>query len=184
MALGKFQRPTRAPGAAAPGKIWKGIKSAQPREPLIHVGSYRLCVTECTRGYNQGNDTHSFKVKFKIVALHTPSTNHKVGDEVSMVYLISGKSLAVNAPRIKSFVMAASGFATDESYDEFDPEGDFIDACMGAANSYSEQGITIIGALVDCDVRRGNDVLDPNGAATGDYYRECKWTLVEEQGAG
>jgi hypothetical protein len=71
--------------------------------------------------------------------------------------------------------MSAAGFESEASFDVFDPEGGFIEACVGAANTYSEQGMTIVGRLVDCEVRRGNTT--PDGA---DYYREFSWAVVPD----
>lgn len=178
MALGKFNRPATtasAPAGAKKKSRYAGIAAAQPRDPMPHVGVYRFRVLECVEGCNPGTNVESFKTTLEIVDLEEPNEHHKRGQRVTMVQLISGPSSVFGLPRTKSFVMAAAGYADEGEYDAFDPDGGFIDSCVGASNEYAKRGDTIVGRLVDCLVSRGN--ATPAG---DDYYREFTWQPVDD----
>jgi hypothetical protein len=175
--IGKFAKP--AAGARPPAKKqsrYKGITAATPRDPMPHVGEYRLRVLEVAEGHNPGTGSDSYKVQFAIVAMNEDNDKHAIDDVVSMIQLVSGKAAQSGLSRTKAFVIAAAGFESEEDYDAFDPDGAFIDATTGVQNEYSERGDTLIGRLVDCQVTRGNTTKD--GA---DYYREYAWAAVDEQ---
>lgn len=184
MALGKFKSPGTA--AKAPPKKaasrYAGVSASAPRDPMPHVGEYRFRVVACDEGHNPGKGRDSFKAKLEIVELDKRAAeNHAVGDVVVMLQFVSGNGAQAGLGRVKSFIMAAGGFETEEEYDAFDPDGLFIEACTGAANEYSERGETVVGRLVDCKVTRGNDCKDKDGVPTGDYYRDFAWAIVPEE---
>lgn len=182
MSFGKFQRPTGAASAPAQKKKsrYAGIQAAQPRDPMPHAGAYRFRVLECSEGTNPGKGTDSFKAKLEVVTIYDPTNHaHKVGDKVAFIQLVSGKGGPAGLARAKAFVMAAAGFEDEAAYDEFDPDGEFIDAQVGASNKFSEQGMSIVGALLDCEVLRGN--ATPDGT---DYYRDFAWGVVPEAEQG
>jgi len=139
------------------------------------VGDYRFRVVGCAEGNNPGTGNDSFKVSLEVVDSDGTDA-FKSGDEGVAVFIISGKGAQAGLSRVKSFVMAAAGYAIDDEgdYDEFDPEGDFIDSCTGAQNSFSEMG-GVDGRLVDCRVTRGGPTPD------GDYYREYSWEPVDDK---
>ncbi len=190
MAVGKFGNKAAAPGkfGAKPGAAkappppakkksrYAGIPSAAPRDPMPHVGEYRLRVIGNTAGHNEGTGTDSYKSSLEIVGLDEKAAeNHAEGDQVIVVQLTSGKAAKAGLPRVKAYVMAAAGYETDEEYDAFDPEGEFIDSTEGQANQYSAADLTIVGRLVDCKVTRGKNTPDGD-----DYYREFHWSVVPE----
>jgi hypothetical protein len=180
MTIGKFK--AAGAGAARPPvkkkSRYAGIKAAAPKDPIPHVGLYRLRVIEKEQGHNAGKGTDSYKTKFEIVELHDEDAakHHNVGDVVIVFQLISGKAAVAGLPRVKSQVMAEAGYEDEDEYDAFDPDGLFIDATTGATNEYSEAGLTTIGRLVDCQVTRGNATPDGH-----DYYREYAWGVVPEE---
>lgn len=177
--LGKFKKPA-AGSKPLPGKKksrYAGIKAASPKDPIPHVGAYRLRVLEKEQGHNPGKGTDSYKTKFEIVDLDdVAEKSHSVGDTVIVFQLISGKAATAGLPRVKSQIMAEAGFESEEGYDVFDPEGLFIDASVGTVNEFSEAGLTTIGRLVDVTVTRGNTMQDGT-----DYYREFAWAVVPEE---
>jgi hypothetical protein len=183
--LGQFKRPTAA-AAAPPGKgrapvkrksRYAGITADVPRDPMPEVGEYILKVVECTEGVNPGTGTESFKATFEVV----DGTNeaHAAGDQVVAVFLLTGKGGPSGLPRVKSLVMAAAGYESEDEFNAFDPDGEFIDACTGAVNAYSEAGLGIAGRYVFAEVKRGKDVVR-DGVPTGDYYREFSWGVVAD----
>ncbi len=190
-----FNRPTSAPqGAPATGGAppaprpntparpgparvsrWAGVTSAEPRDPMPRVGVYRFRVLSCEQGFNPGKGTESFKCHLQVVGAMDGSED-PAGHECVIVELLSGKAMQSGMARTKAFIVAASGYEDDASYDAFSSDGGHIDAVLGAANGYSSQ--TIVGRLVDCRVSRGKPVnpADPGG----DYYRTYEWCPVPE----
>jgi hypothetical protein len=175
MALGKFTKPPVGGKPSGRKSKYSGITAAQPRDPMPGVGLYRFRVLSCEEGHNPGKGTDSFKCRLQIVDLEEHNTQHKVGQTVFYLQLVSGPAGPSGLARVKTFVMAAAGFGSESAYDEFDPDGGFIDAITGVANGYSDAAETFIGRLVDCSVSRGNTT--PDGT---DFYREYAWAVVPE----
>ena len=173
-----------APKGKAKEKRFAG-EFEEPREKMPHAGEYRFCVDRIEEGYNEEKDTKSFKAYLRIVDLDGDEAraNHKVGEIVMIPWVVEGsKSAKRNRGRVKAFVARAAGYDANEEYVEFDPDGDFIESLTGEANAYSEAELTIVGRFVDCEVMKGNDVVDKEtGEKTGDYYREYKWTAFDEE---
>ena len=176
-----FKKPATA-AKPAPGRKsrYAGVKAAQPRPPMPHAfaGTYRFRIEGCEEGHNPGKGTQSYKVTLAIVAMADREGNelanntfHNVGDTVNAIFMLT---TAAGLSRVKAFVIAGSGFSEEEAFDAFDPEGEFIDATVGAKNDFSEKGLTIVGRLVDCVVTRGNATPE------GDYYREYAWGVVPD----
>ena len=174
---GKFNKPAvKAAGAKAVKKSrYAGIAAAAPRDPMAHVGTYRFRVLTCEEGHNPGKGTDSFKSTHEIVDLDEEAAkHHKIGDVVFFTQRIGGNGASSGLARVKAFIMSAAGFEDEAEYDAFDPAGEYIDACTGTANEYSDKGI-VIGRVVDCMVSRGNATADGQ-----DYYREYAWAVVED----
>jgi hypothetical protein len=177
MTIGQFNKSKPAANAKAPPKPrsrWAGVKAAQPRDSFPHAGTYRFRVVSCEEGFNPGTNNASFKAHLEIVAQADGQTMHADGDTVLALFMLS---TAAGQSRAKSFVIAASGHEDEASYDEFDPDGEFIDAVLGHANARSADAASFAGRLVDCRVSKGKDTGD------GDYYREYEWSVVEVQDA-
>ncbi len=153
---------------------YSGIKASEPKDNMPTCGDYRFRVSNVVEGYNEEEDRESFKITLEVVDSDGSDAN-KPGDSVFVVFITSGKGGRFGLERVKSFVMAAAGYDDDDedAYDEFDPEGDFIDSCTGTANDFSDMG-GVTGRLVECRVTRGNATPD------GDYYREYKWAPVDD----
>jgi hypothetical protein len=169
MGIGKFNKP--AAGARPPAKKksrYAGIKAAQPRDPMPHVGEYIFRVLEVAEGHNPGKGTDSHKKTLEIVELDG-TDQHAVGDSVVVIDLINGKGGPAGLGRVKAFTMAAAGFEDEEAYDAFDPDGEYID-------STCTEGGPLTGRLVACKVTRGNTVPDST-----DYYRVYAWAPVGEE---
>jgi hypothetical protein len=147
--------------------------------PHAFPGVYRFRVDGCEEGHNPGKGTQSYKIALTIVGMADREGNelqsnsfHHVGDTVNAIFMLT---TAAGLSRVKSFVVASSGFVDEEQYDAVDPDGEFIEATVGAKNDFSEKGFTIVGRLVDCEVTRGNATPE------GDYYREYAWGVVAEE---
>jgi hypothetical protein len=180
---GKFNKP--AAGARPPAKKksrYGGIKAAAPKDPIPHMGTYRFRVAGIEEGYNEGKSTTSYKVSLELVLLDDRAEkHHSVGDTVVIPWVVDGaKNAQTNRGRVKAFVINAGGFESEEEYDSFDADGEFIDATTGVENAFS--AYTLIGRLVDAEVKRGNDVIDSKtNTPTGDYYREYAWEVVDDE---
>jgi hypothetical protein len=180
MAIGNFSKlPAKGAAGARPVPARKsryaGLKAMAPRDPMPREGEYRFEVVSCEEGYNKGTGNESFKAHLLVKECEGEEANNG-GDRVVFIQLITGKSGEFGLGRVKSFVMAAAGYADEAEYDSYDPDGEFIDACVGKMNAYSARGDTIVGRSVLCRVSRGK--ATPDGA---DYYREFEWAAVEAQ---
>lgn len=188
MAFGdKFNRSAPAkPAAQVGGKRrskYGGVKAAEPRDPVPFPGIYRFRVVSVEEGHNRGRGTDSFKVSLEICQTLGDEVLDKPGDTVSAFWLTSGPAGPSGLSRVKSFVMAAAGYDDESEYDAFDPDGEFIDACAGQRNEYADAGLTIVGRYVDCEVTRGNPVVDRDTKEVKigrdgkpDFYREFAWS--------
>jgi hypothetical protein len=125
------------------------------RDPMPDVGTYRFRLVSCEEATNPGTMKESIKIHV------VPVT--KVGSEYEE-----------GAQMLCLFMRTTAGFDSAEEYDAFDPDGEFIDSCMGVANEYSEAGATVVGRLVDCVVTRGKDT------GNGDWYRQYQWSVTPE----
>lgn len=179
--LGKFKKPAAAAGGAAraPAKRkskYAGVDAATPRDPMPHVGDYCFRVIDCVEGQNPGTGTESFKISLEVVLCDDGNEFHKLGDSCIAVFLTSGKGGPSGLSRVKSFVMAAAGYESEDEYNAFDPDGLFIETITGAAGTeYADAGMGIAGRLVYCTVTRGKTIPDST-----DYYREYAWGIVPE----
>jgi hypothetical protein len=183
MAFGNF-KPKAPEALARPAKKsrYKGIKSAQPKPPIPHAGDYRFQILQCEEGFNDGEQTHSYKITVGFVEVRQGP--HKVGEVATIPLVVEGsKAAAKNLQRLKAIFVAASGFESDEQYDAFDPSGHLFDVCAGTAESDNTMVCyTVVGRLFDCRISRGNDVKNKEtGIPTGDYYREYAPSVVSEE---
>ena len=171
MAIGQFSKKPAANAASKPVKKsrYAGVKAMAPRDPMPTAGEYRFVVLACEEGYNPGTGNESFKATLQVEESEGLEAN-KAGDSCVFIQLVSGGSGQFGLARVKSFVMAAAGYEDEAEYDAYDPEGEFIDACTGKANAYSERGESIVGRKVLCRVTKGKPT--PDGL---DYYREFEW---------
>lgn len=174
-AVGKAAAAKAAPRKAPRKSRYAGVAAAAPRDPMLNVGKYRLRVVSCEEGSNPGTGAESFKSHVEIVEIFGGGEGFLVGDVAFLCQSISGKGAQAGLGRVKAYVMAAAGFEED-AFDEMDPDGEFIDACVGEANQFAGQ--TIDGRLVDVTVTRGRDRDD------GDWYREYAWSIVPEEEQG
>lgn len=155
---GKFNRPApAAPKSPAKKSRYAGIEAAQPRDPMPTVGLYRFRVLDCVEGVNPGKGTESFKIFIEVVESEGAEAL-EAGRQATIVFLVTGKGGPSGLARTKSFIMAAAGFEDEDEYNQFDPDGLFIEACTGKVNDFSS--LTIKGRLLDCQVSRGNPVRE------------------------
>lgn len=171
MAIGKFSKP--AAGARPPAKKksrYAGIKAAQPRDGMPHVGEYIFRVGLIEEGHNPGKGSDSHKKTLTIADLDdTGREHHTEGDNVMVVDIINGKGGPSGLGRVKAFTMAAAGYEDEDEFDAFDPDGEFIDASCAEGGPLTDR-------LVACKVTRGNTTADGN-----DYYRVYAWSVVPEE---
>jgi hypothetical protein len=178
MAIGHFSKKpaanaaTKPPAPVAKKSRYAGLKAMSPREPMPEVGTYRFRVLSCTESKNPGNGNESFKAYLEVVESEGPKAN-PVGASVMALQMLGTDW---QAGRVKSFIMAAAGFSDEEAYNAFDPEGLFVDACIGYANEFSAQGMNVNGRLVDCRVS-----VDKMFADGSDFFRAYEWAPVEDQ---
>jgi hypothetical protein len=170
MAIGKFNRGGGGGKPAAPVKKksrYAGIKE-RDRDPMPDVGQYRFRIISAEEATNPGTMKESVKVHVKPVEV--VGNEYHEGAQMLCLFMRTTAGLA----EFKRCMRFAAGFEDVDAYDAFDPEGDFLDACVGVANEFSEAGVTVIGRLVDCTVTRGKDT------GAGDWYRQYQWAVVPE----
>jgi hypothetical protein len=93
---------------------------------------------------------------------------------------VSDRAISAGGPRVKAQIMAFAGYESDAEYDEFDPEGDFIQACGGETGMLYADGSPIpenplAGAYAWVQVTRGKDTSDGT-----DWYRNLVWSIASE----
>jgi hypothetical protein len=137
---------------------------------MLEIGDYRIRIVSNEEGFNPGTQNSSYKGHWQIEDIRSGGGGHEIGDSVVMVQSITATGMS----QIKAYVRHAAGYETEAEYDEFDPDGEFIDATTGEANEYSDRGETIDGRLVDVKVTRGKTRDD------GDWYRNYAYTVVPE----
>jgi hypothetical protein len=179
------------PGGARPAAggrkpFYAGMKSAKQRPPFPCVGVYRFELLRCEEGYNEGNNCQSFKVFLKIIDMvecevdSRGQPKHKIGEEVMVSFRTTGNGSQAGRDRLKAFVVGIAGYANDDEYDAFDPDGLYIEALTDVANDYHAEFKNSAGRLVDCQVVRGGARKDKDGNLTGEYFTDYKWTVVED----
>lgn len=151
---------------------YAGIQAAGSRDPYPNPGEYVLLVESMTESHNPGKGTESVKITLEVVESEGDGAQDK-GDRVFVSERVVGPGSAPGLSRLKSFVMAAAGFDDEEEYDAFDPNGEFIEACLGASNAFSGDDRLAVGRMVACRVSRGRDLQDGS-----DYYRNYDWSPI------
>lgn len=175
MALTKTtSKPVTRPARPARKSRYAGIQARGSYDPYPNVGEYIFRVTQITEGGNPAKGTETVKVTLEVLESEGEHA-HQKGDTVFFSERTSGAGSQQGLSRIKAFMMAAAGFEDEEQYDEFDPEGFFIEACLGAENEYSGDDRTATGRLIGCKVSRGKDT--PDGS---DFYRNYVWSVVDQ----
>jgi hypothetical protein len=169
--VGKFNKPGAGAAARPPVKKksrYAGIKEGKERDPMPEVGKYRFRIVSVEEAQNPGTMKESVKVH--VVPVELVGNEYQEGAQMLCLFMRTTAGLA----EFKRCIRTAAGFDEVEAYDAFDPDGEFLDSCVGVQNEYSEAGATVLGRLVDCDVKRGKATGD------GDYYRNYHWTVVPE----
>lgn len=152
---------------------YAGIQAAGARDPYPNCGEYVLRVESMVESFNPGKGTDSVKVTFEVVE-STGKEAQAPGDRVFVSERVSGPGSPAGLSRLKSLVMAAAGFDDEAEFDDFDEDGEFIEACLGASNKYSKDDRLAPGRLVAVRVSRGRDL--PDGS---DFYRNYDWSPIE-----
>lgn len=167
MALGQFKKGAApaSKGESASKSKWIGVKPAQPRDPIIHAGEYRLRVVRSELGRTK----EYLKAVFEVIDQAPGQTLHEKGDEVVVLFRMVDD--AGQSRRMALFV-AAAGYSDFSEFLEADKDGS-----LSAVTDQFERGddSPFTGRLVDVRVRRGKDKGD------GDYFREFEWMPVAEE---
>lgn len=161
---------------AAPKKQSKyaGIKAAATRDPMPPEGKYIFAIDSLTESRNRKNGNESVKVAVRAA---WSSDERLVGNSYTLVFLTNGTAGEMGLGRLKAMIIAGAGFHDEESYDAFDPYGEFIAACTGEVNERAnDENLVTGGRLIYCDVARGNPTKDGR-----DYYREYAWSPVDQE---
>lgn len=181
--VGTLPAAARVPQPAQAGR-YNGVKAATNKYPMPHPGDYLLQVIETYEKESEKSGMY-FHADFEILESSQPL--NPAGSKCTALQGTNpGKQFKVGGPKVKAFVMAAAGFDDEGAYNEFDPEGQFIDACNGVANRVYTDGTPIVsnplaGRLVRSSVSMGNPVLDKKTQQpTGDFYREHSWQPVAD----
>lgn len=173
-----FRKPAPRPAAPPQRKSkYAGTQASTPRPPLLGSGdaieaNYRVRVLGAEEGENPGTGNQSYKLQIEIVASENEA--HPEGSASTVVFMIGGRGAAAGKSRVKSCVMGVLGYALEQEdeYDQFDPDGECIDATTGVKNAYSD--VPFIGRIVDVYVRRGKET----SPGSGEHYHEYTWSPV------
>jgi hypothetical protein len=187
MAINKFQKPENTAsnqtaaaaaaggGAAASGR-YAGLKAAGGnRTPMPVEGSYVFRFVRAVEELGKKSRNYNYQIFLQIVEILAGGVSHKVGDVVKFLQVTSGGGALIGGGKVKAAIMAFAGFTSETEYDAFDPEGKFMEACIGASNSFKADAASMVGRLARGLVTRGSD--DGNG----DWYREYAWNVVPEE---
>lgn len=166
---------SKVPARQARKSRYAGIKASEGRDPYPNVGEYLFNVAEMVEGHNPGKGASSVKLTLEVVESEGEHAQ-EAGERVFVSERVSGNGSPAGLARVKSFVMAAAGFEDEDEFDEFDPDGLFIEACLGESNDYSDHERLVVGRQVFCKVTRGREIPDSGG----DFFRNYAWTPVEE----
>lgn len=173
--MSKFnQKPKPATAAGAPKSRWGAGRPKDQREPIVHVGVYRMRVEAMLDQRNPGTGKESVKVQCSVIGLdETGALHHKADDTVAMLFMKTPAGI----DELKRFCCAAAGYDDFDAYEAgCDPELSFplLDASLGLRTELPE-GWTLIGRLFDVAVTRGKDRED------GDYYRNFTFAAVADE---
>jgi hypothetical protein len=183
----KFNR-TNAPTTPKPPPAQRarygGIQAAAPRDPMPAEGIYKVRVDAFEEGQLvQGKDTQSVRLTIGVLESQgsRPGVDaDPVGAALFIPFRVAGAGATQGKGRMKAFIVAASGFEDEESYDAYDPEGFGIDALLGYAAPEPYAGKTLVGREVYLEVTRGNKIKDRDtGLETGEYFMNYAWAPVE-----
>jgi hypothetical protein len=116
----------------------------------FELGKFRTTFVDCSEA-----EGGSFKVTFK-----GTGKDKKIGERI--VWLSTkGKALHVSAGRAKALCMALVGAEDEETYDEFDPHGEFI------------------GAILPYDAEAASEYMTENGKAKSAEKAQAKLESAE-----
>lgn len=157
------------------GSRWAGVTSQADRTPIIAAGKY----TAKHKGGKIKNESGEWAViTFEVVESDGADATAP-GEEAIMLQGL-GDRYNIGAGKVKAYVMALIGCPSDDAYDEFDEDGEFLDAMLGEENDRSEEAKSYLDTEIEFTVRRGKEIVK-DGKPTGDYYREFSWVTNEPQ---
>jgi hypothetical protein len=139
-------------------------------------GKYRVRFVDCAEG-----EGGAFKTTFAGCG-----KDAKVGERIQW-FSTKGKSLHVSAGRVKAMCMALVGAEDEETYDAFDPHGEFISAIMpydaeaaaeylveaGKAKSTEKAQAKLESTEITIKVTRGSDKDD------GGFFRNAAFSAAD-----
>lgn len=165
---------------------YSGVKSHAGQHPTPAPGEYILKVLRTYETTNPGRGNRpTYHADFEVIDCK-PSTGQMInppGSTVSFIQVVGGNSALTGPPRVKAFVMAATGFETEEEYNQMDPLGNFINATAGARGMTYPDGSPIVdnplgGVYVACEVSLGNPIMR-DGQPTGGYFPNYSWAPAQ-----
>lgn len=171
--------PQAAKKAEPPKSIYAGINTDVLRDPMLDPGKYRLRVLSAEERVNPQDEAKRTVITHFEVA-ETYEGNMKPGAKGATVFAVTGsKAAPYNRARLKAQMAACVGIELFQ-YDEFDPDGMFLEACLGYSNDRSvEIESAFLGREVLVTVTLGSPCKDKDGKLTGDHFREYAWEPVE-----
>lgn len=160
---------------------YAGVQANNGRFPQPQPGKYlfKVLKTYETRNPGKGQRT-TYHADMEVVTVDPHgSLLNAPGSIVSFIQIVDGTSASMGPPRVKAFVIAATGFDTEEDYNQMDPAGQFMNATAGAPGMVYPDGSPIVqnplgGVFVAATVSQGKPVLK-NGAPTGEFYADFAW---------
>lgn len=180
-----FERPSKSSnkgskGSKKPAKResrWAGVepRDASEHPDALEVGFYRCrCISNEER-YSEKSSADYWHAGVEVVfADDKNNCGTEVGTECNMIFATSGKGGRFGMQDIKAYVVALAGYGDFEAYAKYDSDGEMIDALIGHDNSFSEAAESMIGRLIDIEVKRGRD--DDKGS----FFRNYVFYAVED----
>lgn len=189
MTLANFKRNTTpASTSAAPAKPLKqakarygGITATAPKPDFPTYGSYCFEILNFEEGeLIEGKDTQSVRLTVKVIESEGDEAQ-PAGTECFVAFRVQGGGATAGKGRMKAFIVAASGFADEEAYNAYDPDGFGIDALLGYAAPAPYAGTSLVGRRVFCEVAKGNEMRDrETKKPTGQFFSEYTWAPAED----
>ena len=161
-----------------------GIEPEEAKDPFPEKGKFRFRVVSFEEGIvREHDDVQNVRLTVEIVSTKSKELKECVGENRFVPFRVRGRGAKMGKGRMKAFIVAAAGYATNAEYDAIDPHGYMIEAFLGYRGKRHKEfkGHTLVGRLVDCVVMQGNEMIDQEtGQPTGEFFMNYAWSPVAD----
>jgi hypothetical protein len=168
---GKVKKPVKRKAVSK----YAGVAAAEAQEPFLPVGRHQVRVIQTYEKVSEKSNALHFHAKVEIIATLTEGV--ELGN-YKWLQGVDGKWARGGPGRVKAFVIAADGHASEADFEEkFGDEWPvFIDACTGDEDGEGEYGENPLEGKVLLVTVTGTGKFSENEDGTqGDEYTNCAW---------